>query len=95
MGQQVNATGLLGGYRGIVVCEVTSWKSGRRQSCKLSEAVCRSNLPKSIQISSAVIDVTDNDYFYRTRIFWGQNYVGERTTFWGVWEAGLIATMMC
>ena len=88
MSQQVNATGLLGGYRGIVVCEVTSWKSGRRQSCKLSEAVCRSNLPKSIQISSAVVDVRDNDYFYRTMIFWGQNSVGERTTFGGVCKLG-------
>ena len=88
MGQQVNATGLLGGYRGIVVCEVTSWKSGRRQLCKLSETVCRSNLPKSIQISSAVIDVTDNDYFYRTRILGGKNSVGERTTFGEVCKLG-------
>ena len=60
---------------------------GNHANClKLSAA--RSNLPESIQISSAVIDVTDNDYFYRTWIFGGKNSVGECTTFWGDCKLG-------
>ena len=50
---------------------------GNHANClKLSvEPICPSQ--------SAVNDVTDNDYFYRTRIFGGKNSVGECTTFGG------------
>ena len=55
---------------------------GNHANClKLSAA--RSNLPESIQISSAVIDVKENDYFYRTRIIWEEEFCWEMHYFLG------------
>ena len=84
MGQQVNARGLLGGYRGMlfVRSHLGNQGEGNHANClKLSAA--RSNLPESIQISSAVIDVTENDYFYRTTIIWGEEFCWEMHYFLG------------
>ena len=79
-------TGLLGGYRGMlfVRSHLGNQGEGNHANClKLSAA--RSNLPESIQISSAVIDVTEDDYFYRTRIIWGEEFCWEMHYFLGSW----------
>ena len=55
---------------------------GNHANC-LKLSASRSNLPESIQISSAVIDVTENDYFYRTTIIWGEEFCWEMHYFLG------------